>query len=84
MTVAQLLSAKSKTEVFGESDETDMTSDFNRTDLLATVGVGAEYAMLGCKSSLDIEYTRGMVDVTKEAGGKNEGFVVKAGFAMPL
>jgi|GEM_PF-4218725 hypothetical protein len=84
ITVAQLISAKSKTEVFGQSDESDLMGDFNHTDILASVGVGAEYDMLGCKTSLDIEYTRGMLAVSKEAGGNNEGFIVKAGFAMPL
>lgn len=84
LTVAQLISAKSKTEVFGVKDDADVTSDFNTTDILASVGVGAEYDIVGGTTSLDVEYTRGMLEVAKDGGGNNEGVVVKLGFAMPL
>ncbi|WP_413587089.1 outer membrane beta-barrel protein [Bdellovibrio sp. HCB274] len=84
VTVAHMLSAKSKTETFGVSDETDMTSDFNTTDVMASIGFGAETEMFAGKANLDIEYTRGFLDVTKDGGGHNSGFVVKAGYSLQL
>lgn len=84
LTVAQLLSAKSKTNIFGQKEEKDITSDFHSTDLLASLGVGAEYEVLGCTGSIDLEYTHGLLEVSKDSGGHNEGLIVKAGFAMPL
>lgn len=84
LTVAQLLSAKSKTNIFGQQDEKDMTSAFHSIDVLASAGVGAEYEMLGWVASLDIEYTRGLLEIAKDTAGHQEGAVVKAGFAMPL
>lgn len=84
LTVASLLSAKSKTNVFGQSDEKDVISGFNTTDLQASIGVGVEYEIQDCKGNFDMEYTRGMLDVTKNSGGRNEGIILKAGFAMAL
>jgi len=84
LTIAQLLSAKSKTNVFGQTDQQDVASDFHSTDLLASAGVGVEYEMLGWVSSLDFEYTQGLLEVSKQTGGHNEGYLLKAGLAVPL
>jgi hypothetical protein len=84
LTIAQLLSAKSKTNILGQSDQQDVASDFHSTDLFASAGVGVEYEMMGWVSSLDFEYIQGLLEVSKQAGGHNEGYLLKAGLAVPL
>ena len=84
VTVAQLLSAKGKTNLFGVKDEFSVTSELNSTDVLASIGAGADYDVLGGKVNLEAEYVRGLMEVMKEGGGHNEGFILRAGYSMPL
>lgn len=84
VTVARLISAKGKSNYFGVEDSTDITSNFNQTDIIGSLGVGTDINAFGGKMVFEAEYMHGLMDVVKDGGGRNEGLIARAGFAITL
>ena len=85
LSVDYLMSAESELTGFtSNSNITDISSNFNKFDLVSSIGLGYNYQAYGSTFSAELEYNRGLLDISKDSAGKKQGFLAKFGYVLTL
>lgn len=67
------------------SGEVDIKDSVNKFDLIANIGVGGVYSVNDMmKVLVDVNYMRGLQDVNKDGGGKNQGLALTSSLVINL
>lgn len=82
--LAYLISAKQDTKVFGADTSTDVTDKMNRLDLFLNLGFGYKKSLLGGDLLMDLGYSRGTQQVSKDTSGHSEGFLAKVSYTIDI
>lgn len=82
--LAYLVKSTQDSYVFGEKSESDVTDKMNRTDVLASFGLGAEKDLFSGKILMNLEFYKGLIQVQKDSKGYNQGFVAKIGYNISI
>ena len=85
LTLAALMSAKAKSQVFGDANETDIKDQTNGFDTLPYVGIAKSWAMsTDQRLVLDFNYTRGLMQVLKNQSSNTEGWNVNLAYGFQM
>ena len=85
LTLAYLMNAKSKTQVFGVEQSSDSKDQMNSFDILPYVGVGYAWQFTqGQTLNVDLNYTRGLLNVLKSGSSHSQGFLLNVSYAFAL
>ncbi|MGZ3745534.1 MAG: outer membrane beta-barrel protein [Pseudobdellovibrionaceae bacterium] len=83
--LTQLMSAKQKTQVFGNSQETDFKDQMSNNDLMFTAGIGGRWTVFSnLLVAVDFDYAKGMMNTAKNVDGKSEGWILDTSVIIPL
>lgn len=82
--LAYLVKSTQESHIFGEKSESDVTNRMNRTDVLASFGLGAEKDIFSGKILMNLEFYKGLIQVQKDSKGYNQGFVAKIGYNISI
>lgn len=85
LTLAALMSAKSKSTFLGISSETDIKDQVNSFDILPYIGIGSMWAIgESHRLGLDLNYTRGLMKVFKDTSSNSEGLAINLTYGFPF
>lgn len=85
LVLTQVVSAKAKASLFGESAESDIKGDLAQNDLMGIVGIGGSVKVFDeMRVSLDAAWAQGTSDTVKAQSGKSSGLLLSTSLIVPL
>lgn len=83
LTLAALMSAKAKSQVFGSGSETDIKDQTNTFDMLPYIGIVKSWSIgESQRLALDFTYTRGLMKVFKDQSSNTEGWTINLAYGF--